>query len=360
MSKIIVLLCFALPLIAQNDTVQLLRPTGAYHPGTVTYEWIDTFRTMSIGDGIKEKRTLIVQLWYPSKPDSTDVPSPYSALSQDYQNTLTHSNLRARFSDDVDKCPLILIAPGRGTERYLYTTLAEELSSHGYVVASVDLPEIGYVLYQDGYILKPSSEFKPPRGMMAGPYEKVDSFFERPTDMGVRDLAFVLKNIDQLNEYDPNGRFTGRIDMNNIGVFGHSLGGRIAGALTAYDNRIKALAAMEGIPPREVRFEGKIKVPSLMLCSSSTFPYAESNYKSFIDNRKAEVFMVLLKDFGHNSLTDNPYIYPSYFNYPIDPVAALDEGRNILLDFFNVYLGKMTGFSEKVKTNSLFITDHYK
>jgi hypothetical protein len=67
---------------------------------------------------------------------------------------------------------LLKVLPGLGTKRFLYTTIAEGLASNGFFVASIDLPEIGYLLYQDGFILKPSDEFNPPRGMMAGPYEK--------------------------------------------------------------------------------------------------------------------------------------------------------------------------------------------
>ena len=180
---------------------------------------------------------------------------------------------------------------------------------------------------------------------MAGPYEKVDAFFEEPTEKGYQDLMFVMKNIAELNEY----AFENKLDLKNIGVFGHSLGGRIAGELTAKSEKVKALATMEGIPPRDVRFEGKIVVPSLMLCSSGTLKYAVDNYKSFIDNRNNTVYMTELVDFGHNSMTDNPYIYPGNFRYEIDSKKALEISRTLLTDFFKERLIGEKGFYNENK-----------
>jgi hypothetical protein len=308
--------------------------------GTSVYEWVDESREMRIRPGFSQKRSVCTQFWYPAKPDSILTKAPYSALSKDYQKTLTHSFLRATIAEELDKAPLIIIVPGRGTERFLYTTIAEELASQGYVIASIDMPEIGFVIYQDGYILYPSDDFKTPSGMMAGPYDRVDAFFEKPTEIGYQDILFAIKMITKLN----TKTFAGKIDLDNIGVFGHSLGGRIAGELTARHEKVRALATMEGIPPRDVRFEGKIVVPSLMLCGSGTLKYALDNYNSFIENRKNIVYMTELVDFGHNSMTDNPFIYPKYFRYKIDSKKALEISRTLLTHFFNESLQGENGF----------------
>lgn len=345
--KNIALILFIIPGYGQVDTIELLKPTGNHSVSTVTYEWVDASREMQIRPKDFKKRSIITQFWYPSEVDANSIKAPYNALSSDYRNTRTNSYLRKPFAKDIATTPLIIIVPGRGTERFLYTTIAEELASNGFIVASVDLPEIGYVLYQDGFILKPSAEFKTPRGMMAGPYEKVDAFFEKPTEMGYHDLLFVLNKIEELNNIDEDYGFRNKIEMDNLGIFGHSLGGRIAGEFTARNEGIKVLATMEGIPPRDVRYEGKISVPSLMLCGSETLKYAVDNYNSFIENRGAVVYMAELLDFGHNSLTDNPYIHPSSFNYNVDASKGLKLGRRILTDFFNEHLKGQKGFYEK-------------
>ena len=348
--KVVFTLVFlSITCLGQSSPTSLIKPTGKYGVGTVVYEWADETRILPVTTHTSDKRTIIVQLWYPAAINDRSIPAPYSALSPDYRSVKTNTFLRPSYAKDITASKLILIVPGRGTERYLYTTIAEELASHGFTVASIDMPEIGYVIYQDGLTLKPSKEFQTPPGMMAGPYEKVDAFYEKPTEIGYQDLKFALGKIDDLNKADPNGRFKGKLDLSNIGVFGHSLGGRIAGEFAARNKNIRAIATMEGIPPRDVRYRGKIAVPALMLCSSETLPYAIDNYMSLINNRKNVVFMTELIDFGHNSLTDNPYLYPENFKYKVEPKMGLVISRKLLTGFFGSYLTKNADFMKETE-----------
>ena len=356
----ILLLALTFKCYCQTDTIQLIEPTGKYTVGTSVYEWIDESREMKIRSDFSQKRAIVTQFWYPAKPDSTLTKAPYSSLSKDYQKTLTNSYLRAAIAEEIDKAPLIIIVPGRGTERFLYTTIAEELASQGFVVASVDMPEIGYVLYQDGMLIKPSSKFKPPGGMMGGPYELVDKFFEEPTELGFKDLEFAYKKITELNTSDPNNIFTQKINLQSIGIFGHSLGGRIAGKFAVENTNVKAYISMEGIPPREIRYEGQINIPIAMLCSSGTWPYAKENYLSLINNRNSTVFMIELLDFGHNSITDNPFIYPSSFNYKIDPQLGLKISREIILNYFESLFEKKKSFYSTLENNNQIKFNQYR
>ncbi|MBT8385918.1 MAG: alpha/beta fold hydrolase, partial [Ignavibacteria bacterium] len=285
----LLLIIISVQVYSQTDSVKLMEPTGKFAVGTVVYEWTDEKRDFNYSSHNGDKRTIIVQIWFPASIDSNDIIAPYSALSNDYENVKSNSYLRPSFTNKLKKAPLILICPGRGTERFLYSTLIEDLASHGFIVASIDMPGIGYTIYKDGFIVQPSSEFKPPKGMMGGPYEKVDEFFEKPTEIGYNDLMFALLKLTELNENDISNRFTNKIDLTNIGVFGHSLGGRIAGKFASKNENVRAYISMEGIPPRKVRFNGDIKIPVVMLCSSGTWPYAKENYFSLIDNRSNTV-----------------------------------------------------------------------
>ncbi len=330
------------------DSVKLIKPTGPYSIGTVIYEWTDTTRTIKLSENVTEKRKLIAQIWYPSENNKNGTLAPYSAVSKDYRQVMTNAFQRANFNSSISESNIIFISPGRGTERYMYTTIVEDLVSHGYTIVAVDMPQIGYTIYSDGFIIKPSKEYKPPRGMMAGPYEKVDTFFEQPTKVGYEDLKFVFSKLKDLNTYDPNNRFTNRLNIETIGIFGHSLGGRIAGEFTNRTPAVKAYASMEGIPPRKIRYKGMLDIPVMMLCSSGTWPYAKENYFSLINNRKQPVYMVELPKFDHNSVTDNPYIFPEIFKFEIDAVEALKTTRKILLSYFDGILKK-----DKTKLDAL-------
>lgn len=356
---LILLFVSSIQVFNQTDTIQLIKPTGQYPVGTIVYEWTDETRELQYSSHIGDKRTIIVQIWFPASVDSIDVIAPYSSLSKDYQNVKSNSYLRPSFTNELKKAPLILFCPGRGTERFLYSTLIEDLASNGFIVASIDMPGIGYTIYKDGFVVKPSNEFMPPKGMMAGPYEKVDEFFERPTEMGNQDLYFALKKITELNNSDISNRFNDKIDLQNIGIFGHSLGGRIAGEFASKNENVKAYISMEGVPPRKVRFNGEITIPTVMLCSSGTLPYAIENYNSYTDNRSNTVFMIELIDFGHNSVTDNPYIYPSYFNYAIDATEGLRILRTLVTKYFRSYLSSEVIFIESVRDiDNIILIEH--
>jgi pimeloyl-ACP methyl ester carboxylesterase len=60
------------------------------------------------------------------------------------------------------------------------------------------------------------------------------------------DIAFVLDRLDRLNASDPSGRFTGRLDMTRVGVFGHSFGGATAAQFCSQDSRCKAGIDIDG------------------------------------------------------------------------------------------------------------------
>ena len=343
------LLSLALQAYPQSDSTQILMPTGANQVGKMIYEWTNPVSKVLSPDQQSDPRTLVVHMWYPASLKSDDVLATYAAPSKNYHQVSANSYYGAEFHHETSNSNLILLVPGRGTAAFLYTTIAEELASRGFVVAAVDMPGIGFTTYQNGAIIKPSGEYQPPPGMMSGPYEKVDQFFERPTKLGNNHLNFVVERISGLNDGDPTGVFTGKLNLQSIGIIGHSLGGRIAGKFTSENKSVKAYLAMEGIPPREVRYQGKIDIPSTMLCSSGTWPYAKENYHSFIDNRRQQVYMVELVDFGHNSIADHPYISPNSFKYKIDPQVGLMAIRTIAWEFFSAELKGEGNFEDALE-----------
>lgn len=345
-------------LCAPFDPVTLPQPTGAHPVGTVTYAWEDATRSFSYSSFAGDRRKIVVQIWFPAEPDDSAAKAPYAALSADYRHVEGRSTLSPAFSESVTRAPLVLISPGRGVERFGYTTIAEDLASHGYVVAAVDMPGIGYVIYPDGYVARPDPRFRPSRELMSGPYEEVDRFFEEPAEIGRRDLELALQNLRALAESDPAGRFVGKIDFANLGIFGHSLGGRIAGAFAEQNAGVRAYISMEGIAPRRARLAG-LEIPIAMMCSSGTLPYAKDNYQSLIDGRRREVFMIEMVGFGHNSVTDFPLATPSQFSYEIEPLEGLETSARIVRLFFDAYLRGEGDYLESTSDlNAVVITKH--
>jgi len=61
-------------------------------------------------------------------------------------------------------------------------------------------------------------------------------------------MAFVLDRLERLNTSDASGKFTGRLDMTRVGVFGHSFGGAAALQFCHEDSRCKAGIDVDGAP----------------------------------------------------------------------------------------------------------------
>ncbi len=330
----------------------LPKPSGEYFIGTNIFEWTnksvkDTSTTLS-----NTYRVIGVQIWYPAQNVNELQKSHYSPLYREGDSTITNSFLNAEFAEKIEKVPVIIICPGRGMRKHDYTIISEDLASNGFVVVSIDMPHLGFVKYNNGLVVKPSKQFRLPPDMLAGPYEKVDSFYKNAANIGNSDVQFVIKQLKNLNKSSLYA-FQNRLDLDNIGIFGHSLGGRIAGQAIANNKQIKAYISMEGISPREVRMNG-IGRTMVYMMSEDLVKYAMPNYEQAIPKRKGKVAIITLKDYGHNSFTDLPFTDPISTNYKISKDNCLIVNRLLLLAFFNTEL-KQIGNYEMLWANNNFI-----
>lgn len=324
----------------QSVSVELRLPTvsGQFGVGTAIWHWAEDIQQDGNDDLQSRYRELMAQLWYPT--DSSSEPNArYRPLGgKAFEHILQNSVAAAPFAGSLQKAPVIVLCPGRGTNRYYYTSIAEDLASHGFAVLAIDMPGIGYVEFPDGRTIEPSNVYRPSFELITGPYEKVDEFFEPAVTIGLTYLKLALDRLTALNSMDANGGIAGRLDLEVMGAFGHSLGGRICGGLAGTDERFAALATMEGVPPLDARQSG-MSAASLMLYSSELpEEMALPNIRELYDNRKAEATIIRLEGFGHNSVTDRPLIFPDNFDYDVDPGRALEVTRTILSAFFQAHL----------------------
>jgi hypothetical protein len=318
---------------SESAEIRLPEVTGPYRVGTSVWHWQE--QPEDIDNRVLE---VMAQLWYPSNVVEGSSARYRPMGGEPFDRVRQSSVGLAPFASMSDKVPVVVFCPGRGTNRYYYTSLAEDLASRGFAVFSLDIPEIGYVEFPDGRVIEPSEKYRPSFELITGPYEKVDAFFEPAVEIGLSHLRFALEKLASLNENDPAGIVTGRLRMQTIGAFGHSLGGRICGAWAGSDSRAVAFAAMEGVPPRQVR-QGGMAAASLMLYSSELpEEMALPNIREVFDNRKAEATILRLEGFGHNSVTDRPIIFPNNFDLQISPGNGIRVSRNILSAFFEAHL----------------------
>jgi dienelactone hydrolase len=144
-----------------------------------------------------------------------------------------------------------------------YSSLAEDLASHGYVVVGFDAPyRTTVTVFPDGRVIAraPQNDVE----LVAGAQQ-----VERGATLAKAwsaDLSYALDQLGELNTTDPSGRFAGKLDLKRVGAFGHSLGGATALMFCRDDPRCKAGIDIDGLPLGYGERRG-LKVPFMFLLS---------------------------------------------------------------------------------------------
>ncbi len=126
-----------------------------------------------------------------------------------------------------------------------YSTLAEDLASHGYIVVGFDAPyRTGLVVFPDGRVIARTQENNPENYEGQPQAGRLNELLTAWT----ADIGFVLDRLERLNTSDPPGKFAGRLDMTRVGIFGHSFGGAQAAQFCSQESRCKAGIDVDGRP----------------------------------------------------------------------------------------------------------------
>ena len=170
---------------------------------------------------------------------------------------------------------------GASLEVWNYSTLAEDLASHGYVVVGIDAPYRAFVVgFPDGRVIRRLPENNPEL-CISRVGEEQARCVNRILTAWTSDIGYVLDRLAQLNKSDPSGKFTGRLDMTRVGVFGHSFGGAQAAQFCSQDSRCKAGIDVDGSLHGTVIGTG-IPTPFMFLGSS------EGDFSSSAEVRQIE------------------------------------------------------------------------
>ena len=252
----------------QHGQVAVLpKPSGQYAVGRVAYDWTDETRADTLGPDPKAKRELMVWVWYPAAPRAGAIPAAYlpakwaearhqnagllaNLLTQRLSEVRVYAVADADLAPNEPTYPVLMMGPGLGPLATDYTTLAEDLASHGYVVVGVNVTYItSVVVFADGRVARSTSMGNVPNA--ASP-EEGKRILDRLIELWTADERFVLNQMAQLSANDQQGRFTGRLDLRRVGVFGHSFGGATALEVCRVDTRCKAGVNLDGYPHENV------------------------------------------------------------------------------------------------------------
>jgi len=306
---------------------KLPQPTGPYAVGRVTYDWIDATHADPVAPDPGAKRELLVWIWYPatstqpSRATSDYLPPSWRSavehvrgklltqfLTRDLSRVRTHSMRDAEVSPQQPSYPVVLMRAGHSGLVTGYTSLAEDLASHGYVVVGFDAPyRSSVVVFPDGRVI----EREPQNNLdaLGGPEQERRAL--ELVHAWSSDIGFALDQLERWNQSDPSGKFLGRLDMQRVGVFGHSLGGATALQFCHDDGRCKAGIDVDGAPLGKVITEG-VPQPFMFLLSdhgrepeTETHP-VEAIIRSIYDRQPADRRLeIVIRGANHYMFSDD-------------------------------------------------------
>ena len=258
-------------LAAEGRTLCLPEPTGSCPVGTTSLHLIDTDRPDPWAAGVTA-RELMVSLWYPAVP-SDGRPAPYmtpaeselqltargiTGVPPDGLSTVrTNAVSDARPTGTQRSLPLVVLSPGFTRPRSALTALAEDLASHGYVVAGIDHTYESFATaFPDGRITT-CLALQNPRPDRA----------EKVAAGRAADVSFVLGELTGAHPASPGAAL---IDSSRIGMAGHSAGGAAAIPAMLADSRILAGIDMDGATNAPIPDDG-LSRPFLFLGKQSNY-----------------------------------------------------------------------------------------
>lgn len=290
-----------------TPNVSLPALSGPHKVGTTEVLLTDGSTIDPFAPGPETKRTIIVQAFYPATYTAADYPfEPYMgpATAAFYENYFhlpngslamlrTNSHTRAPMISGVSKPEIILFSPSLGASRKVYTTLVEDLASHGYIVISIDHPyDADIVELSDGTVI-----------LSAVPEDPTDEDIARFTDLRMNDTIFTLELLSHIVSAIPGAPGGRRVALGKIGIFGHSFGGAIAASIMLTKKCVVAGLNMDGMLRGPVVDAG-LDAPFLLMGAAGHTRSAYATWQAFWDNQRGWKKELHLADAEHLVFSD--------------------------------------------------------
>ncbi|MGA9271209.1 MAG: hypothetical protein WBV45_11350, partial [Lutimonas sp.] len=170
----------------------------------------------------------------------------------------------------------------------------------------------------------------------------LDYFEGRVQDRWAEDMIVAL---NQLESWNAEGPLKGKLDLDKIGVFGHSVGGGSAGNLAMKDRRIKAAVNLDGIQWGE-KIDTTYAIPYLYV--SADWPAEHEDINSHVYRKKSTDYFYETKllQSGHPNFMDIPFMIPVQSlagTGEIDPYQGTEIVTQLVTSFFDRYLKGVQG-----------------
>ncbi len=250
-----VFLGFSVFLATALPVFSLPTPTGEYAVGVHYLHLTDEARLDPFLTGTTRQRELMVKIYYPAEDGRAkpylryfhNSPEMIRAFASFYNMpkfvfdhfrlVKTNSKESLPLSHRQDVYPVVLFSHGAGTSIEVQTSQSEDLASQGYIVVAIDHPYVSSATEFPNRIVnhkEATTDFQ-----TAEPAEII-------TQIMADDMRFVMDTLVEMAQGERDSFFHS-LNLDQIGVIGHSVGGAAAYKLALSDPRIKAAVNLDGV-----------------------------------------------------------------------------------------------------------------
>ncbi|MBL0682579.1 alpha/beta hydrolase [Aquimarina mytili] len=353
-------------------------PTGPFSVGLQSVYIEDQTRQEVLTKEIGDYRKLKLHIWYPSDHKITE---PKRYMDQGYAEAFvksknmpsfiaTHFNLTKTHIQKLlpitnnTQLPLIVLSHGLLWNSEMYTSIIEEVVSQGYIVVGIDHTYESFLTEYQGKKIAWSQDnidsmnkgldFDYVNKKMEVALNGKDSLLRnkatyeiiqhlpyfKSLDRWSNDISFVIDQLEIMNS-DHNGFLFQKLDVDKIGLLGHSWGGASVVQNASVNKRIKGVINMDGAQFGRL-IDTRLDVPLMVM-------HADRDYKSFFTPNfyvyervaKNDFFLVTIATTGHANFGDLSYwtkIHALTETGSIAPERMTHITNELILNFFDTYI----------------------
>jgi dienelactone hydrolase len=317
---------------AKSLITPFVAPAGPYSVGRRRLLITDTNRASATLPG--EDHQIVITIWHPTPPQPGQVPMEYvePGVATTWEFYRGDTNLVGEFTSHafdsppvVDgPFPVVLLSPGLWGHRKENTGLAQELTSHGYIVVGMDHEDTELSIQPDGRTVMGTH---PP---LTTP-NAIATINERRED-----FENVLNSLELINANDPV--LAGNLELTAVGSIGFSLGGSAALKFCSQDNRCLAVVAMDGTIFDPVLQQLVLGKPLLFVRAQGADPeYTGDDRKAFFDLQQSPAWWLKFNYAVHPSFIDAQLISQALAPLPVG--REIHRVRNqYIVSFLNRFL----------------------
>lgn len=359
---VLMLLLAALPPVV-FPVPDIPAPGGPYKVGTRVFDLVDPARDEIYTPAPNDKREIMVQVWYPAEPAAgartgewmgrIDMAGPAMAhylhlpsFALDHAALVrTNSYPDAPLAGAQARYPVVIYSHGWNGFRAVNTNQMEALASHGYIAVGIDHSYGAMVtVFGDGRVAM-NNPATLPDDAPPDVYQRASEVLE---EVFAEDVQFVIGRLGAMNAGALAPDFAGRLDLERLGLFGHSTGGGAITLVCSRDPRCKAGLGMDAwlVPVPRTIIPGPLRQPFLFM-RSEVWASAKN------DARLAELYgglagpgyRMTIRGTKHYDFTLLPLLSPLAptlgLKGPLDGDRTIQIITNYLLAFFDHHLKGM-------------------